>query len=64
MPLLLFTSVQDHVVDPGNSDALAAAYGGPVERVMLERSYHVATQDYDKDTIFSASVEFISRVTA
>jgi carboxylesterase len=64
MPLLLFTSVQDHVVDPGNSDALAAAYGGPVERVMLERSYHVATQDYDKDVIFGRSVEFVRKVTA
>jgi carboxylesterase len=64
MPLLLFTSVQDHVVDPGNSDALAQQYGGRVERVMLERSYHVATQDYDKDIIFSRSVEFVRTVTA
>lgn len=64
MPLLLFTSVQDHVVNPSDSDALAAAYGGNVERVMLERSYHVATQDYDKDIIFEKSVEFVRRVTA
>lgn len=64
MPLLLFTSPQDHVVNPEDSDALAAAYGGPVERVSLERSYHVATQDYDKDVIFSKSVEFARRVTA
>ena len=64
MPLLLFTSVQDHVVNPGDSDALAVQYGGPVERVMLERSYHVATQDYDKGTIFEKSVDFIRRVTA
>lgn len=63
MPLLL-TSVQDHVVDPGNSDALSQQYGGPVERVMLERSYHVATQDYDKDVIFGRSVEFVRKVTA
>jgi carboxylesterase len=56
--------VQDHVVDPGNSDALAQQYGGRVERVMLERSYHVATQDYDKDIIFSRSVEFVRTVTA
>ena len=27
------------------------AVSGPVERVTLERSYHVATQDYDKDLI-------------
>lgn len=64
MPLLLFTSVQDHVVNPADSDFLAANYGGTVERVMLERSYHVATQDYDKDTIFSGSVDFVRRVTA
>ncbi len=64
MPLLLFTSVQDHVVDPGNSDALASEYGGTVERVMLERSYHVATQDYDKDEIFVRSVEFVHKVTS
>ena len=64
MPLLLFTSVQDHVVNPADSDALAAAYGGPVERVMLERSYHVATQDYDKHLIFEKSVDFVLRVTA
>ena len=56
MPLLLFTSVQDHVVQPSDSDALAATYGGSVERVMLERSYHVATQDYDKDIIFEGAV--------
>ena len=64
MPMLLYTSVQDHVVQPSDSDAVAATYGGPVERVMLERSYHVATQDYDKDIIFAGAVAFVSRVTA
>ena len=64
MPLLLFTSTQDHVVSPADSDALAAAYGGDVERVVLERSYHVATQDYDKELIFSRAVDFVARVTA
>ena len=63
-PLLLFTSSQDHVVNPADSDALASAYGGPVERVSLERSYHVATQDFDKDIIFSKSVDFVAKVTA
>lgn len=63
MPLLLLTSPQDHVVDPGQSDFLAAAYGGPVERVSLDRSYHVATQDFDKHLIFERAVEFAQRVT-
>ena len=64
MPMLLYTSVQDHVVQPSDSDAVAATYGGPVERVMLERSYHVATQDYDKDIIFEGAVAFVQQVTA
>ena len=63
MPLLLFTSVQDHVVSPTDSDALTGAYGGEVERVMLERSYHVATQDYDKQIIFDRAVAFATKVT-
>jgi carboxylesterase len=63
MPLLLLNSPNDHVVEPVHSDALAAAYGGPVERVILERSYHVATLDYDKNLIFEQAVAFGRKVT-
>ena len=42
----------DHVVEPAQADFLQSNYGGPVERVLLERSYHVATQDYDKQLVF------------
>lgn len=63
-PVLLFTSVQDHVVPTSASDLLAATAGGPVERVMLERSYHVATMDYEKDEIERRAVEFARKVTA
>ena len=63
-PVLLMTSAQDHVVDPHNSDIVAERVSGPVERVVLERSYHVATLDYDKDLIFERAVEFAGRVTA
>ena len=62
-PVLILTSTQDHVVPPGNSDLLAEAVGGPVERVTLERSYHVATLDYDKDLINEKAVGFARRVT-
>ncbi|MEI2707245.1 MAG: alpha/beta fold hydrolase [Ilumatobacteraceae bacterium] len=64
IPLPVMTSPQDHVVDPGQSEFLAASYAGPVERISLERSYHVATQDYDKDLIVESAVEFARRVTA
>ncbi|MEY2609957.1 MAG: hypothetical protein RLZZ128_606 [Actinomycetota bacterium] len=64
VPMLLITSKNDHVVDPATSDALAEQWGGDVRRILLERSYHVATQDFDKETIFSAAVAFGDEVTA
>ena len=64
MPLLLITSRHDHVVEPVNSEHLAVNYGGDVEHVWLERSYHVATQDYDRDDINERVLRFVARVTA
>jgi carboxylesterase len=63
-PSLILTSRQDHVVPPGNSDFLAGAVSGPVERVFLERSFHVATLDYDRADIESRAVEFARKTTA
>lgn len=63
-PVLIFTSPQDHVVDPNQSDFLAENVSGPVERVTLERSYHVATIDYDRDLIAERSVDFVRKITA
>jgi carboxylesterase len=63
-PVLVFTSKQDHVVDPASSDVLVGGVKGPVEQVVLERSYHVATLDYDKDEIEARTVEFLSGVLA
>ena len=63
-PLLLFTSPDDHVVPPSDSDYLAAQVSGPVERVSCDRSYHVATIDYDRDMIIERSLAFVQKVTA
>jgi carboxylesterase len=63
-PLLLFTSPEDHVVPPADSDYLASQVTGPVERVSCDRSYHVATIDYDRDMIIERSLEFVAEVTA
>ena len=62
-PVLIFTSPEDHVVPPVSSDTLAAGVSGPVERVTLERSYHVATLDYDRELIEQETVAFARRVT-
>lgn len=63
-PTLIMTSPQDHVVDPSNSDHLAASVSGPVERITLERSYHVATLDFDGPLIRERAVEFGKKVCA
>lgn len=63
-PVLLLTSPQDHVVEPSNSDHLAASVTGPVERVTLERSYHVATLDYDAALINERTIDFVTKVGA
>ena len=62
VPLLLFTSRQDHLVEPSQSEYLAAHYGGDVDHRWLERSYHVATQDFDRDVINVESVAFATTV--
>jgi esterase/lipase len=59
-PVLVFTSVEDHVVEPVNSAILLAGIGSPdTTQVRLENSYHVATLDNDAPTIFERSVEWI-----
>ncbi|HEV7861132.1 MAG TPA: alpha/beta fold hydrolase, partial [Acidimicrobiia bacterium] len=62
-PVLILTSPQDHVVPPTSSDVLAGGVAGSVERVVLERSYHVATLDFDRDLVEKRTVEFARRVT-
>lgn len=61
-PVLLLTSPQDHVVEPASSDLVAASVSGPVERVTLERSFHVATLDHDAPLIEQRAVAFVARV--
>ena len=61
-PVLLYSSRQDHVVPGSNGDLLESALGNRVERKWLERSFHVATLDYDKDVIVGGTVDFARRV--
>jgi carboxylesterase len=59
-PALVMNSAVDHVVTPPDvvAEHLASRVGGPVERLVLERSYHVATLDYDKDLISERAIAF------
>lgn len=61
VPIRLFRSLEDHVVEPANSEALLAGVASTVKsEVILPESYHVATLDNDAETIFASSVEFIA----
>jgi carboxylesterase len=63
-PVLVFSSKNDHVVPPTSADVITTRVSGPVERIDLEKSFHVATIDYDRDLINERSVAFARQVTA
>ena len=59
-PVLAFRSVTDHVVEPSSGRALlAGATSCKIDEVLLANSFHVATLDNDKETIFKESLEFV-----
>jgi carboxylesterase len=61
-PVLLLSSREDHVVPSSSGDLLVAKVSGPIERVWLEHSYHVATLDHDAEVIESRTVAFVREV--
>jgi carboxylesterase len=61
-PVLVMNAPDDHIVPAAASDHLAASVGGEVTRVKLDRSFHVATLDYDRDLIEREAVAFAERV--
>jgi esterase/lipase len=59
-PLLVFRSVEDHVVEPASVRLLLAEVGSTdTTEVLLHESYHVATLDNDAPEVFARSVEWI-----
>lgn len=58
-PIQLITSDVDHVMGPKNADLIRAEVGSSIEEIALDRSFHVATLDYDAERIFASSVDFI-----
>lgn len=61
-PTIVFVSKQDHVVDNDCARAVIAEVGSAdKELVWLDRSYHVATIDYDRQIIFDQSAGFFAQ---
>lgn len=62
-PVLVAYSRADHSVPPENSKAILRALGSKdVTELVLERSYHVATLDYDLELIEERVTAFADRV--
>ncbi len=62
-PVLLFRSLQDHVVEASNAKwILKHISSTDKEEVLLENSFHVATLDYDAELIETISADFIKRL--
>jgi carboxylesterase len=62
-PLLIFKSVRDRVVDELSLKLIKARVRSTdLSVVPLERSYHVATLDYDAELIFTTSSAFFRRL--
>lgn len=61
VPVLLATSRVDHTVPARDSTAIAAGVRGPVERLPLMHSHHVATLDLDAPLLFETSAQFLDR---
>jgi carboxylesterase len=64
-PMLLLRSAVDHVVEPSNAKAILTSVGSQQQReVVLERSWHVATMDYDAQVIIDESIAFVRSIAA
>lgn len=63
-PVLLFSSATDHVVPVSTGPYLLEHLAGPVERHVLESSYHVATLDHDAPFIEATTLAFLARLGA
>lgn len=59
-PTLLFHSTEDHVLPVSNTEIIMNEIGSKDKaRIELGNSYHVATLDFDAETIFENSHRFI-----
>ena len=64
VPALLIQGTEDHTVQPDNLDII---YDGIAsknkQKIRLENSWHVVTKDFEKQTVFEKTYEFISKLS-
>ncbi len=63
VPLFVVSSDHDEVVDPGNADAVASRVSGPVTRLRLPNSGHVAALDLDRELLCRELLTWLANLT-
>jgi carboxylesterase len=61
-PCLVAHATEDDVSSIANADLVADHVRGPVERLMLENSYHMVTIDSDRRLLTERAIDFVRRV--
>jgi len=62
-PLMVSYSINDHVVDPRNSETIIDnVYSADIREVIFERSFHNVALDYDAQILIEESLLFIQDV--
>lgn len=62
-PLMVSYSVNDHVVDPRNSETIIDnVYSADIREVIFEKSFHNVALDYEADILIEESAAFIQDV--
>jgi carboxylesterase len=63
LPVMIGYSINDHVVDPANSErVIESIYSADIREVIFERSFHNVALDYDSDLLNEQSQVFIHEV--
>lgn len=63
-PVLILRSRHDHVVSDAAHERIMARSSGPVETVILPRSFHVATLDHDAPVVNARTRSFVAAIAA
>lgn len=63
-PILIFRSLEDHVVPPTNQNYIFDHIGSSISTLIdLQNSYHVATLDNDAPFIIESTIKFIDKTS-
>jgi carboxylesterase len=63
-PCLVVHATEDDVSSLANADLVSSSVQGPVERLLLENSYHMITIDSDRRLLTQRAIDFVKRIGA